>query len=122
MSLEKQPDRQPDPVHGDQRPERDRRRHHGSEPDKFFGLDVESMSPRAQLTTALAVIVPVALAGVLLLALTEVGWIWFTFCWIALPAFVLLVRGIAGLSEGRTELSAGNNNERDLLGALRKRG
>jgi hypothetical protein len=118
MPLEKRPERQPDPVHGPHRPEREDSRSSNT----FFGLDVESMSPRAQLTTALAVIVPVALAGVLLFALTEVGWIWFTFCWIALPAFGLLVRGIAGLSEGRTELSAGNNKERELLGALRKRG
>ena len=118
MPLEKRPERQPDPVHGPHRPEREDSR--GS--NTFFGLDVESMSPRAQLTTALAVIVSVALAGVLLFALTEVGWIWFTFCWIALPAFGLLVRGIAGLSEGRTEISAGNNKERELLGALRERG
>jgi hypothetical protein len=115
MPLEKRPERQPDPGHGPRRPE----------PDKFFGLDVESMSPRAQLTTALAVIVPVALAGVLLFALTSVGWIWFTFCWVIFPAFGLLVRGIAGLSEGegRAELSVGGGNkERELLGALRERG
>ena len=71
MPLEKRPERQPDPVHGPHRPEREDSR--GS--DNFFGLAVESMSPRAQLTTALAVIVPVALAGVLLFALTNVGWI-----------------------------------------------
>jgi hypothetical protein len=121
MPLEKQPERQPDPGHGPQQPEREDRRHRG-EPDRFFGLDVESMSPRAQLTTAVAVIVPVALAGVLLFALTSVGWIWFTFCWVVFPAFGLLVRGIAGLSEGRTALSAGNGKERELLGALRERG
>jgi hypothetical protein len=121
MPLEKQPERQPDPGHGAQRPEREDRRPH-AEPDRFFGLDVESMSPRAQLTTALAVIVPVALAGVLLFALTSVWWIWFTFCWVVFPAFGLLVRGIAGLSEGGTALPAGNSKERELLGALRKRG
>jgi len=121
MPLEKQPERQPDPGPGVQRPEREDRRPH-AEPDRFFGLDVESMSPRAQLTTALAVIVPVALAGVLLFALTTVGWIWFTFCWIVFPAFGLLVRGIAGLSEGGTALPTGNSKERELLGALSKRG
>jgi hypothetical protein len=109
MPLEKRPERQPDPGHG---------------PDKFFGLDVESMSPRAQLTTALAVIVPVALAGVLLFAFTNVWWIWFTFCWVIFPAFGLLVRGVAGLSEGegRAELPVGGSKERELLGALRERG
>jgi hypothetical protein len=109
MPLEKRPERQPD--------REDRR---GS--SDFFGLEVEKMSPRAQVTTALAVIVPVALAGVLLFALTGVGWIWFTFCWVVFPAFGLLVRGIAGLSEGRTELPAGDDKERELLGALRERG
>ncbi|MCA1847382.1 MAG: hypothetical protein LC704_00085 [Actinobacteria bacterium] len=123
MPLEKRPERQPDPVHGPHRPEReDRHPRGGREPDKVFGLDVESMSPRAQVTTALAVIVPVALAGILLFALTNVGWIWFTFCWVIFPAFGLLVRGIAGLSEGRTGLSAGDGKERELLGALRQRG
>ncbi len=119
MSLEKQPDRQPDPVNEGQPPGRRDRR-----PDDFFGLDVNSMSPRAQVATALAVIVPVALAGILLFALTTVGWIWFTFFWVAFPAFGLLVRGIAGLSKGerRTELPAGNSKERELLGALRERG
>ena len=118
MSLEKQPDRQPEPAQGGQRPERRDRR-----PDDFFGLDVNSMSPRAQLMTALAVILPVALAGALL-AFTGVWWIWFTFFWVAFPAFGLLVRGIAGLSEGerRTELPAGNSKERELLDALRERG
>jgi hypothetical protein len=94
------------------------------EPEKFFGLDVDSLSPRAQVTTALAVIVPVALAGVFLLAFTQVWWIWFTFCWVIFPAFGLLVRGVAGLSEGqnRTDLPAGNSKERELLEALREHG
>jgi hypothetical protein len=117
MSLEKQPDRQPEPAKEGQPPERRDRR-----PDEFFGLDVTSMSPRAQLTTALAVILPVALAGVLLMAFTTVGWIWFTFFWVAFPAFGLLMRGLAGLSEGRTELPAGTGKERELLDALRERG
>ena len=117
MSLEKQPDRQPEPAQEGQPPERRDRR-----PDEFFGLDVTGMSPRAQLTTALAVILPVALSGVLLMAFPTVGWIWFTFFWVAFPAFGLLVRGLAGLSEGRTELPAGNGKERELLDALRERG
>jgi hypothetical protein len=38
------------------------------------------------------------------------------------PAFGLLVRGIAGTSEDRPELSAANSKERELLGALREHG
>ena len=119
MPLEKRPERQPDPVHGPHRPEREDSR--GS--DDFFGLDVESMSPRAQVAASLAVLVPVAVGAVLVFTL--VPWLWwlcFVFGWMIFPAFGLLVRGIAGLSEGRTEISAGNNKERELLGALRERG
>ena len=109
----------------EKRPDHDLERRRGDrDPDEFFGLDIERMSPRAQLTTALAVIVPVALAGVFLFAFTGVGWIWFTFCWVIIPAFSLLVRGVAGLSEGegREEIPAGNSKERELLGALREHG
>jgi hypothetical protein len=120
MPLEKRSDREPDPVHGRQRPERGDRPHGGS--DDVFGLDVENMSPGAQLTTALAIIAPVALAGVFLFAFTSLWWIWFTFFWVAFPAFGLLVRGVAGLSEGRAQLPAQNGKERELLGALRARG
>jgi hypothetical protein len=121
MSLEKQPDRQPNSVRGSRRPERKPRRHGGS--DDFFGLDVENMSPRAQVTTALAVLVPLAAGAVLLFALfPQLWWLIFVFGWMVFPAFGLLVRGVAGLSEGRTELSSANTKERELLGALRKRG
>ena len=119
MPLEKRPERQPDPGYGPQRPEREGRR--GS--DDFFGLDVERMSPRAQVTASLAVLIPVAVGAVLVFTL--VPWLWwlcFVFGWTIFPAFGLLVRGIAGLSEGRTALSAGNGKERELLGALRERG
>ena len=118
--MEKRPDHSPEP----RRDGRIDRRRGGHDPDEFFGLDVNSMSPRAQLTTALAVIVPVALAGVFLFTFTSFWWIWFTFCWVIFPAFGLLVRGIAGLSEGegRAGIPAGNSKERELLGALREYG
>jgi hypothetical protein len=81
------------------------------------------MSPKAQLTTSLAVIVPVVLAGVFLFAFTNVWWIWFTFFWVVFPAFGLLLRGIAGLSESSTALpAAANSKERELLEALRQEG
>src|SRR3712207_8485144 len=48
---------------------------------------------------------------------------WFTFFWVVFPAFGLLVRGIAGLSESSTELPAvANSKERELLEALRREG
>jgi hypothetical protein len=61
MPLEKRPDRQPDSVHGHPHPEREDRQRRGS--DDFFGLDVESMSPRAQITASLAVLVPVTVGA-----------------------------------------------------------
>ena len=121
MPLEKQPDRQPNSVRESRRPERKARRHGGS--DDFFGLDVENMSPRAQVTASLAVLVPLA-AGVLLLfgLVPQLWWLIFVFGWMVFPAFGLLVRGVTGLSEGGTELSATNIKGRELLGALRERG
>ena len=96
--------------------------HHGGV-DDFFGLDVDKMSPKAQVTASLAVLIPVAVAGVLVITL--VPWLWwlvFVFGWTIFPAFGLLVRGIAGLSESATELPSTNSKERELLGALREHG
>jgi hypothetical protein len=104
----------------DQDLERRRDRH---DPDEFFGLDVDRMSPRAQVTASLAVLVPVAVGLVLVLSL--VPWLWwliFVFGWTIFPAFGLLVRGIAGLSEVKTELPSASGKERELLGALRDHG
>jgi hypothetical protein len=87
MSLEKQPDRQPDPVHEGQRPERRDRR-----PDDFFGLDVNSMSPRAQVTASLATLIPVAVGAVVVFTLIpQLWWLIFVFGWMIFPAFGLLV-------------------------------
>ncbi len=121
MPLEKRPESEPDPVHGPQRPEREDRRGH----DDFFGLDVEMMSPRAQVTASLAVLISVAVGAVLVFTL--VPWLWwlcFVFGWMIFPGFGLLVRGVAGLSEGqnRTGIPGGNTRERELLGALRDQG
>jgi hypothetical protein len=114
--LEKRPDHSPEPRRGDRRGDRD--------PGEFFGLDVESMSPRAQVAVGLAALVPAV--GGLVLVFTLVPWLWwliFVFGWITFPAFGLLVRGIAGLSEGRMGLpSAASGGERELLEALRERG
>ncbi len=113
MSVQKRPDHDPTPS----RPRHDR--------DDFFGLDVERMSPRAQVTTSLAVLIPVALAGVAVLTLaTNFWWLIFVFGWTIFPAFGLLVRGIAGLSEGQGKLptAPASSKERELLGALRDKG
>ena len=107
----------------ERRPRHGRGRRHGHGPDDFFGLDVEKMSPKAQITTSLAVLVPVVVAGVLVIAWA--WWLWwliFVFGWIIFPAFGLLVRGIAGLSEEQAKLPAANSKERELLEALRREG
>ena len=113
MSVQKRPDHDPTPS----------RPRHGR--DDFFGLDVERMSPRAQITASLAVLIPVAVGVVAVLTLLpSLWWLIFTFGWMIFPAFGLLVRGIAGLSEGQGELpsSPANSRERELLGALRDKG
>jgi len=123
MPIEKRPDPNPE-RRGRHRHEELGHRRHDWNGDDFFGLDVRSMSPRAQVTTSLAVLVPVAIGAVLVLTL--VPWLWwliFVFGWTIFPAFGLLVRGIAGLSEGSDPKSLpGNDGERELLGALREQG
>lgn len=106
------------------REERTHQRHRRRAPDTFFGLDVERMSPKAQVTAGLAVIAPVLVATALVLTLGPFAW-WliFVFVWAALPAFGLLLRGIAKLSDGAgTEQPVADVKERKLLGALRKYG
>jgi hypothetical protein len=54
-----------------------------------------------------------------------VPWLWwliFVFGWTIFPAFGLLVRGVAGLSESPKEFPASNEKERELLEALREHG
>ena len=98
-------------------------RHGRRDPDDFFGLDVTVMSPRAQITTALAVLIPLVVAGIAVLTLfSYLWWLIFVFGWAIFPAFGLLVRGIAGISDGEQELPAANDKERELLGALREHG
>ena len=88
-----------------------------------LGVDVEAMNPRAQVVTSLAVLVPVVIAAVSVLILfTNFWWLIFFFGWAIFPAFGLLLRGIAGLSEGegRGKITGGNAKERELLGVLRE--
>ena len=98
-------------------------RHHGYGPDTFFGLDVEEMSPKAQVMAGLAVSIPVAVAGAaVLIFIPYLWWLVFVFGWTIFPAFGLLVRGIAGLSDNPKELPSANGKERELLEALREHG
>ena len=102
-----------------------RRHHHG--PGDFFGLDVEKMSPRAQISAASAVLAPVALGAILVLSFApQVFWLVFVFGWMVFPSFGLLVRGLAGLSatppERRIERPSAGSRERELLEALREHG
>lgn len=86
-----------------------------------FGVDVETMSARGRVVVALAVLVPVALSGVVL-AFTPVWWIFTTYFWVAFPALGLLGSGVAGLSAARPTRVSGEERERELLGVLSQRG
>ena len=104
---------------------REGRARRSSDADEFWdgiGLDVDSMSPRAQLTTSLAVLVPVVVASVaVLFFFTNFWWFVFFFGWAIIPASGLFLRGVAGLSEGegRKGIRGSNDKERELLEALR---
>jgi hypothetical protein len=114
--VEKRPDRDLEPRRGGHHPER-------RDSDDFFGLDVEKMSPRAQVTASLAVLIPVAIGGIIIL--TQVPWLWwliFVFGWMIFPAFGLLVRGVAGLSDSPAKPAVANSRERELLEALQRSG
>jgi hypothetical protein len=92
-------------------------------PTGFFELDVEELGPRAMVVTGLAVLVLVVLSGLLLVAFVPgLWWVFTTYGWVSFPAFALLVRGVAGLSEGRGRSHPAESRERELLRALRKRG
>lgn len=122
--MEQRPDRELEKRQEQQDGPIERRR--SSDADEFWsgiGLDVDAMSPRAQVVTSLAVLVPVAVGAVVVLTLvTWLWWLIFVFGWTVFPAFGLLLRGIAGLSEGgdRSGLPAGSSKERELLQALRE--
>ena len=114
--MEKRPDHDLESHRGGRRPDR-------RDSDDFFGLDVEKMSPKAQVTASLAVLIPVAIGGIIVL--TQVPWLWwliFVFGWMIFPAFGLLVRGVAGLSDSTAKPEVANSRERELLEALQRSG
>ena len=88
-----------------------------------IGVDVEGMSPRAQISTSLALLVPVVGGYLALIAFFPyLWWLIFVFGWTVFPAFGLLLRGVAGLSEGGSQASSASGGERELLRALREHG
>lgn len=86
-----------------------------------FGMDVETMSAGRRVVVALAVLVPVALSGVVL-AFTPVWWIFTTYFWVAFPALGLLGSGVAELSEARPARVSEGERERELLRVMSQRG
>ena len=90
---------------------------------EFLGRDVERMSPGARISAALAVLLPVGLSGVFLVAFVpSLWWIFTTYFWVAFPAFGLLTSGITGLSEGRPVRVSEEEREQELLEAIRESG
>jgi hypothetical protein len=88
-----------------------------------IGVDIDAMSPRAQVATSLALLVPVVGGYIAVLALFPwMWWLIFVFGWAVFPAFGLFVRGVAGLSEGGGRTSPASGGERELLRALREHG
>lgn len=107
-----------------QEPER-RKRHaqkRGGQ-DEFWekiGLDVESMSPRAQAVTGVVTGGLIILAAAtVLFAVPQMWWLIFVFGWAVFPAFGVFARGVAGLVETRSELSPASAKEKEVLEALR---
>ncbi len=96
---------------------------HGRKDRMGHGPDVwASVSPKAQILASLAVLVPVALSGLALVALAPGSWwIFTTYFWVSFPAFRLLTRGVAGLSNPDMS-SVGGGKERELLRALHEYG
>lgn len=87
------------------------------------GVDVESMSPKAQAVTGVVTGGAILLAAALFILFTDLWWLILIFCWMVFPALGTFARGVAGLMEPRQEEQLPQNSkERELLEALRDRG
>ena len=113
--MEKRPDHTPEPSRGGYP-------HGPANPNEFFGLDVDKMSPKAQAVTGAVTGGLILLAAALLVAFTDLWWLIFVFRWAIFPAFGVFARGVAGLVESSPGPSAANARERELLEALQRRG
>jgi hypothetical protein len=81
------------------------------------------LSPKARIAAALVVLAPVALSGLFLITFVPgLWWIFTTYGWVAIPAFGLLLRGLASLGDVRPEQPTAETRERELLTALREHG
>ena len=90
---------------------------------EFMGHDVEKMSPGARISAALSVLLLVGLSGGFLVALVpSLWWIFTTYFWVAFPAFGLFMSGMAALGEGRPVRVSEEEQERELLEAIRESG
>ena len=110
--------------------ERRSRKHaksHGDS-DEFWsdiGVDIESMSPKAQAVTGIVTGGLILLAAALLIAFTNFWWLIFVFGWAVFPAFGVFARGVAGLVDSRPEhpeLPPESSRERELLEAIKNHG
>src|SRR5688500_14408966 len=90
---------------------------------EILGRDVEKMSSGARISAALAVLLPVGLSGVFLVAFVpSLWWIFTTYFWVAFPALGLLTSGIVALGEGGPVRVSEEERERELLVAIRESG
>lgn len=93
--------------------------------DEFWsdiGVDIESMSPKAQAVTGLVTGGVILFAAALLIWFTPFWWMVFIFGWLLFPALGIFARGVAGLADSRSELAPKGGKEKELLEALRRRG
>ena len=90
----------------------------GHDPDAWA-----SVNPRSQIFAALAVLLPVALSGLALVAFAPpFWWVFTTYFWVSFPALGLLTRGLAGFSKRGGLPSAKAIGEREILEALDRHG
>jgi hypothetical protein len=87
-------------------------------------LGVGASGPRARVFSALVVLVPIVLSGILLVAFVpEFWWVFTIYGWVVFPYFGLLVRGLSSLPDARrSAVASARGRERELLEALRREG
>lgn len=101
---------------------RERRVQKSADTDEFWsdiGVDIEGMSPKAQVVTGAVVGGVTLLSAGLLIAFTSLWWLIFVFGWAIFPALSVFLRGVAGLVDSRPEP---DNREKELLEAIKTRG
>jgi hypothetical protein len=109
--------------------QREKRAEKRSDSDEFWsdiGVDVETMSPKAQAVTGVVTGGLILLAAAtVLFAVPQMWWLIFVFGWAIFPAFGVFARGVAGLVDSRPErpeLPPESSRERELLEAIKSHG